>query len=281
MSTEPRPLDGVRVVNLAVNVPGPVAARRLGQLGARVVKIEPPGGDPLALYVQGWYEALVEGVERRVLDLKSPEGALALRALLAEADVVITAHRPAALRRLGLAPEVLAGDFPRLCQVAITGLPAPRDDEAGHDLTYQAGLGLVEPPHLPRTLLADLAGAEQAVSAALALLYARERTGRGGVARVSLAEAAATFAEPLRVGLTGPGSLLGGGLPEYALYRTADGWVALAALEPRFRQRLRELLGVDAGEGYAQVFATRCSAEWLALARAHDVPLEIVRETPT
>jgi len=280
MSAESMLLEGLRVVNLAVNLPGPAAAQRMRHMGALVAKVEPPAGDPMAAYSPAWYEALVAGCERRVIDVKTPEGKAALDALLADADIWLTAHRPSALARLGLAPDVLAARYPRLCQVAITGFAGSRADEAGHDLTYQAALGLVEPPNLPRTLVADLAGAERAVSAALALLYSRERSGRGGFLAVPLAEAAAAFAEPLRFGATAPGSLLGGGLPEYSLYATRDGWVALAALEPRFRERLQGLLEVDTREGYAAAFAERSCSDWQAWAHVHDLPLEAVRTRP-
>lgn len=280
MTPESTLLDDLRVVSFAVNLPGPAAAQRLRQMGAQVVKVEPPAGDPMATYSPAWYEALAAGCERRTIDVKTPEGRGALDALLADADVWLTAHRPSALARLGLAPDVLAARHPRLCQVAVTGFAGLRADEAGHDLTYQAALGLVEPPNLPRTLVADLAGAERAVSAVLALLFARERSGRGGFLAVPLAEAASAFADPLRFGVTLPGSVWGGGLPEYSLYATRDGWVALAALEPRFRDRLQGLLGIDTREGYAAAFAGRSCAEWQAWACVNDLPLEAVRTRP-
>ena len=82
---------------------------------------------------------------------------------------------------------------------------------------------------MPRTLLADLAGAERAVSATLALLLDRERGSGAGYAEIALSEAAAFFAEPLRYGITKPGAHLGGGFPGYGLYEAREGWVAIAA----------------------------------------------------
>ncbi|PZN01165.1 MAG: carnitine dehydratase [Bacillota bacterium] len=245
----PLPLGGCRVVNLALNVPGPVAAARLQALGATVVKVEPPGGDPLAAVAPAWYAQLTAGQEVRTLDLKTPRGREALERLLADADLLLTAQRPAALARLGLAPAEVGRRFPRLAYVAIVGYPPPRQDEPGHDLTYLAEAGLLEPPVLPRTLMADLAGAERAVSAALALLLGRERGHAARYAEVPLAEAAADWAAPLRHGLTAPGGVLGGGLPLYRCYPAQDGWVALAALEPHFARRLLEALGVRATRG--------------------------------
>jgi crotonobetainyl-CoA:carnitine CoA-transferase CaiB-like acyl-CoA transferase len=192
---------------------------------------------------------------------------------------LLTATRPAALERLGLGWERLSAAYPALCHVAIVGYGAPDADRAGHDLTYQATAGLLEPPAFPRIPLADYAGAERAVSATLALLWARERTGRGEQAVVSLVEALKPYAHALCYGLLAPGTLLGGASPLYGLYRTADGWVALASLEPHFQARIRAGLGVDAltGEALREAFAGRTSDEWDAWAKAVDVPMAAVR----
>lgn len=276
-----KPLTGMLVVSLAVNVPGPVAAAGLRDLGARVTKVEPPGGDPLARAAPRWYEDLARGQEVVALDLKRPDDRARLDGLLDNADLLLTSSRSAALARLGLGKADLATRFPRLSRVAIVGHAAPGDDVPGHDLTYQAGLGLLSPPDLPRTLLADLAGAERAVSAALALLLTRERGGGAGYAEVSLAEAAAGFAEPLRHGLTAPDGPLGGGTPEYNLYRASDAWISVAALEPHFRRRLLDELGLEVAryEDLARAFRARSAGEWEAWAAERDLPLAALRET--
>ena len=266
-------LEGVRIVNLALNLPGPAAARRLAQLGAAVTKVEPPAGDPMEQYNAEWHRDLATGSTIVTLDLKATEGRARLMELLADADLLIASSRPAALERLGLDWATLHKKLPRLCQVAIVGFPAPRENEAGHDLTYQASLGLLNPPHMPRTLLADMAGAEQAVSAALALLLARERGHGGGYAEVALSEAAAAMAEPLRFGTTAPGAILGGGIPEYNLYRSRDGWVAVAALEPHFKARLEEALAVRTRDEYQAAFLTKSSADWQQWGQERDVPI--------
>jgi crotonobetainyl-CoA:carnitine CoA-transferase CaiB-like acyl-CoA transferase len=270
-------LDNVRIVNLALNLPGPAAARRLAQLGAAVIKVEPPAGDPMALYNAEWHRDLARGSTVVTLDLKEPKGLAQLMELLAETDLLITSSRPAALERLGLDWATLHGKLPRLCQVAIVGFPAPRENEAGHDLTYEASLGLLIPPHMPRTLLADMAGAEKTVSAALALLLARERGQGSGYAEVALSDAAAAMAEPLRSGTTAPGAILGGGIPEYNLYRSRDGWVAVAALEPHFKNRLEEALSVRTRDEYQAAFLTRSSADWQQWGQERDVPIVAAR----
>ncbi len=278
------PLQGVRVVTIALNVPGPVAAARLCALGAQVVKVEPPDGDPLATASPDWYNALRAGQEVVRLDLKDAEDRAALGELLVGADLLLTSSRPAALARLGLAPADLASRFPRLARVAIVGYPAPREDMPGHDLTYLAGVGLLSPPQLPRTLLADLAGAERAVIAALALLLARERGAPAGAVQVALAEAADAFADPLRYGLTLAGGILGGVFPGYNLYRTGEGWLAVGALEPHFWRRLGSELGLEAGAGgpgreqLERVFLTETARHWEEWGAARDLPLRAVRD---
>jgi crotonobetainyl-CoA:carnitine CoA-transferase CaiB-like acyl-CoA transferase len=254
----------MRVVTTAVNIPGPVAAARLRDLGAAVTKVEPPSGDPLVLAAPEWYERLVAGIEVVQLDLKA-EG---LDGLLAGADVLLTSQRRSALERLGLAWAGLHARHPGLAQVAILG----EGERAGHDLTYLASRGLLDPPRLPRTVMADLMGAERAVSAVLAALLG----GGGSYVEVSLSEVADALAEPLRAGLTAPGGVLGGGLPTYGLYEASDGWIAVAALEPGFRSRLAEGLGVAelSRSELAGAFRSRTAAEWEDWARELDLPLE-------
>ncbi len=278
MDIPSRPLQGIQVTSLAVNIPGPVAAAQLTRLGARVIKVEPPAGDPVAAFSPTLYAQLTQGQEVQILDLKEPRQRQALDALLAESDLLLTATRPAALARLGLDWPQLHRRFPQLCHVAIVGYPPPQENQAGHDLTYVASLGLVSPPEPPRTLLADLAGASQAVSAALALLLARARGQGAGRALVALSEAAEAFALPLEHGLTGPGAVLGGGLPGYNLYRAETGWIALAALEPHFWQRLLDALGLASAsaEDLARIFAARPAQAWETWAQERDIPLVAV-----
>lgn len=274
-----RPLAGLRVVSMALNLPGPVACARLRDFGASVVKVEPPSGDPLEGFCPAWYERLRAGMEVRRLDLKDEAGRRSLDRLLAAADLFVTAQRPSALARLGLDAASLAVRHPRLCCVAITGHGAPDEEKAGHDLTYLAAHGLVAPPARPPTLFADMAGAERAVSTALALLHARDRDGRGASATVPLAQGASYLAQPLEEGLTRPGALLGGGLAAYNLYEARDGWIAVAALEPHFARRLAEAFGLDAltRPALAARFAGETVQHWERWARELDLPIVAVR----
>jgi crotonobetainyl-CoA:carnitine CoA-transferase CaiB-like acyl-CoA transferase len=274
-----RPLAGLKIVSLAVNLPGPVAVARLRDLGASITKVEPPEGDPLARGCPPWYKALHANVTLVRLDLKDPADRERLVPLLEQADLLLTSSRPVALERLGLAWSELHPRFPRLCHVAIIGHVPPHEDQPGHDLTYQAALGLVVPPVLPLALLADLGGAEEAVTASVALLLSRERGQGAQAAFVSLAEAAARFALPYEHGLTTRQGLLGGGWPGYNLYQAAEGWIAVAALEPHFADRLVRELGVESltHEQLTQAFRDRTADEWQSWAVPRDLPIVAVR----
>ena len=281
-SRQEGPLRGISVVSMAVNLPGPLAAARLQSLGAAITKVEPPGGDPAAGISYGWYLDLIAGQDVVTLDLKDPGDRERLDVLLDHADLLLTASRPAGLARLGLSWEELHATFPRLCQIAIVGYGGGREHVPGHDLTYQAGTGVLTPPLMPRVLVADVAGAERAAFEAAALLLARARGYGSGYAQVSLAQVAEDFTESFRRGVSQPGGILGGGHPGYLMYGSLDGYVAVAALEPHFWRRLLSELGVDDRDEFveaslAAVLKTRTSAYWEQWASERDLPLAALR----
>lgn len=274
-------LQGVKIVSLALNAPGPVAAARLTKLGAEVTKVEPPGGDATRNAAPAWYESLCQGQTVLRLDLKDAAGRKQLDGLLANADLLLASFRPSALRRLGLEWKSLHARHPRLCFVGIIGHPPPLEERSGHDLTYQGDFGLLRPPQMPPTLFVDLAGAERAVSMALALLHRAARKGEAGCAWVSLYECARDLAEPIKAGLTSAGGLLGGGYPLYGFYKANDGWIAIAALEPHFAERLLAELNLrkaDRSE-LERIFLERSAAAWESWAAERDLPLVAVRHT--
>lgn len=272
------PLRGFRVVTTAVNVPGPVASARLFSLGAKVMKIEPPSGDPLAGFARAWYRELNAGQTIVTLDLKSHRDRRRFDRLLDRADLLLTASRPASLRRLGLDWPSLHARFPRLSHAALVGYAAPRQDVPGHDLTYLAHAGVVDPPRLPVSLWADLASAERLAAEGLALLLGRKRSGRSGFREISMEETARDFAAPLRFGLTTPNGVLSGKSPRYNLYRAREGWVAVAALEPYFWDTLRRELKLNKGtkEELAAALRKRTAQQWERWAASHDLPLAVV-----
>lgn len=280
-----RPLSGVRILSLALNLPGPAALMRLQGMGAICSKLEPPGGDPMASYQADAYEAMHQGVERWRCNLKDPQAREALRARLDQTDVLITSFRPSALRKLGLDGPQLQTAHPRLSTVAVYGAPDDRAEEAGHDLTYQADAGLIQGQHMPSSLLADMAGALLTSEAVLQAILQQRRDGVGQFQTVALSSAAQWMALPLSWGLTEPTGLLGGAHAGYRVYACQDGRVALAALEPHFAQALCRLMDwpyegdqtmyqADTHQAVAQFMARHSRAEWQALSQAHDIPLQ-------
>lgn len=275
---ESQPLEGLLVVDLSRYLPGPFATRELLRLGARVVRLEPPQGDPVREFAPEWEDVLNAGKESVACDLKAePELG---RALCARADVVVESFRPGVAARLGVGPDdVRAGTV--YCSITGFGVEGSRVRQAGHDLNYlgYAGLLAATAPAPPPVPVADLAGAFDAVRAILAALLVRERTGRGARLTVSLtgtAERLAPFSAPQ----------LTGELACYRLYRTADRrWLTVAALERPFFERLCDLLGrpelverqydPQAQEALAaaleEAFAARPLATWLELFEGEDV----------
>ena len=259
------PLSNVRVLDLTRLFPGPYATLLLGDLGAEVVKVEDPSlGDylrhlpPLAegSAAGGMFAALNRGKRSVVIDLKAEGGIAALRRLCAGADVLVEGFRPGVMAKLGLAPETLCAEFPRLvvCSISGYGQTGPWRGKAGHDLDYLALAGALDrcgtdpgaPPSLPGVQLADvMGGAQSAVIAILAALLERERTGRGRALDVSMTEGAMGFVLPHLGALAAGGErqargddVLSGSHPCYRVYACQGGGaVALGALEPKFWQR--------------------------------------------
>jgi alpha-methylacyl-CoA racemase len=286
------PLHGLRVLSLALNLPGPAALMRCRRMGAACTKLEPPSGDPMGHYNPAAYAELHEGVKVLQADLKTPQGQDALHRELARTDVLLTSFRPSALEKLGLGWKALHGRYPTLSQVAIVGAPGARAEEPGHDLTYLADNGLVPGLELPATLYADMSGSLMASEAVLqAALRKQERyagTGdphpEGLYLEVALADAAGYLAMPRRWGLTQPSGSVGGAHAGYRVYRCQDGRAAVAALEPHFAARLCEAAGVAGGdpramfrkethEAVAAFFASRTREELDALASDKDLPI--------
>jgi alpha-methylacyl-CoA racemase len=280
MNSDSTLLQGVKIISLALNVPGPVAAARLTKLGAEVTKVEPLAGDATKIAAPALYESFCQGQTVLRLDLKSLEGRAELDALLGNADLLLASFRPSALQRMELDWESLHARHPKLCFVGIIGYPAPHQERTGHDLTYQSDLGLVRPPQMPPTLFIDLAGAERAVSMALALLNRSARKGQAGCAWVSLHECARDLAAPLKAGLTTSNGLLGGAYPLYGFYRANDGWIAIAALEPHFAEKLLSELGLQKADRkeLERIFLRRKAASWEKWAAELDLPLAAVRQ---
>lgn len=239
-----RPLKGLRILSLALNLPGPAALMRCRQMGARCVKLEPPAGDAMQIYSLRAYAALHQGVRLTKADLKTAGGQKTLHRELAKADVLLTSFRPSALVKLGLTWKTLHQRYPQLSQVAIVGSPGAKAEEPGHDLTYLAANGLVTGADLPATLYADMGGSLMASEAVLQAALHRHTGDKGVYLEVALSGAASYLALPRAWGLTTPGAAIGGGHAGYQIYPCKNGRVAVAALEPHFAARLCAVAGL-------------------------------------
>ncbi len=285
-----RPLKGIRILSLALNLPGPAALMRCQQMGARCTKLEPPAppsggsGDPMGQYNPAAYAQLHAGIRVVGADLKTPAGQKKLHALLAKTDVLLTSFRPSALHKLGLDGKTLAKQYPALSLVSIVGAPGAGAETSGHDLTYLAANGLVTALDLPPTLYADMGGALMASEAVLRAVLLGQQKGKGVQLEVALSDAAAWAALPRFWGLTLPTGAVGGAHAGYRVYACKDGRVAAAALEPHFAARLCKAAGVARADmaslmspathlALAQFFSQQTRAQLDALALAQDIPL--------
>ena len=274
-------LQGLRVVTTALNLPGPAACARLRDLGATVAKIEPPAGDPFEQFCPSWYRRLHEGMTVGRLDLKSETGRRAMARLLDSADILVTAQRASALARLGLDAEALARAHPRLCHVAITGHAPPDDELPGHDLTYLAAHGLVAPPHLPPTLFADMAGAERAVSAALALVIGAAAPARAKRPRSRWPMRRRRSRSRCTKGSPAPARCwAAGSLAIISTRRATAGsrWPPSSRTSKRLAEKFA--LGKLTADALRDLFATHDAAYWEEWARRNDLPIVAVR-TPS
>ena len=278
------PLTDVRILSLALNLPGPAALMRCRRMGATCVKLEPPAGDPMRHYNPGAYAELHEGVTVVAADLKTSTGQAVLHEKLARTHVLLTSFRPSALGKLGLGWDALHARYPSLSQVSIVGGAGDAAEVPGHDLTYLAEHDLVTGTELPATLFADMAGSLMASEAVLRATLLEAGTSTGAFIEVALADAAQYLALPRRWGLTQPGGAVGGAHAGYRVYPCKDGRVAVAALEPHFAAALCAAAGLASSDmkamfqpqthsAIAAFLAAKTRAQLEALAAERDLPL--------
>jgi crotonobetainyl-CoA:carnitine CoA-transferase CaiB-like acyl-CoA transferase len=231
-------LDGIRVLDLSIWRPGPYATQLLVELGAEVVKVEPPGGDPMRVFPT-LFAVLNVGKRAVAVDLKDASARDAVLELAATADVVVEGFRPGVVDRLGVGDAAVRARNPSVvyCSVSGYGQDGPLRLLPGHDLNYQAWAGVVEPrpgrdtaPIIGRPPIADLAGGSYAAFAISAALVRRERRGEGERIDVSMTDILATWTGALPPLTMANGQSLGD-LPGYGTFATADGgWIALGVL---------------------------------------------------
>lgn len=260
----PAMLSGLRVLDLTRNLPGPFATRMLADLGATIVKVEPPEGDP-ARPLGGLFEALNHGKECRRIDFKNADDLAQLRGWVAASDVIVDSFRPGVMQALGLDYATLSALNPKLVAVSITGYgqQGPWAAKAGHDVNFMAMSGVLDQVRAPTGEVAlsnvqwgDIAGgSSMACIAILAAVFEAQRAGKGRALDVSMAHG--LFAHMVMPRATGPlvksmlgrwpgagEDMLNGALPCYNLYATQDGrTLAVGALEYKFWKLACDVFG--------------------------------------
>src|SRR3954469_8464021 len=253
------PLRGVRVVELAAIGPGPHAAMILADLGADVIRVDRPGGQPLT---GGPTDLLNRGRPSVALDLKHPDGVATVLHLVETADVLIEGLRPGTTERLRLGPDECLARSPGLVYGRMTGWgqTGPLARTAGHDLGYVAITGALfgqgqdrDRPHFPANLVGDFGGGSTyLVIGVLAALLEARLSGEGQVVDAAIVDGTAHL-NAMATGFLAGGlyreerasNLLDGGAPFYDVYETEAGrHLAVGALEPQFYDELVRLLGI-------------------------------------
>ncbi|APE28113.1 CaiB/BaiF CoA transferase family protein [Aurantiacibacter gangjinensis] len=294
-------LSGITVLDLTLFLPGPMMTRLMADQGARVIKIEPPTGDParaMEPFEGGhsvWFANCNRGKQSRALDLKSDEGRLALTALIAEADVFVEGFRPGVMKRLGFGYDNVRAINPAIiyCSISAFGQDGALAHHPAHDMAVQALTGHMSlndgpdgTPVVPGVPSADLAASLTALSAVLMALIGRERTGEGDYIDCAMFDSLLPWithvAGDAIAGGDSPKSSeqrSTGGAAMYQVYATSDGkHVTLAGREPKFAANLLTALGRedliahaarpagDQGELIAflkETFATRTRDDWV------------------
>ena len=264
--------DGLRILSLAEQLPGPFATMLLADLGADVILVErPTGGDPARAFPP-LFTSMARNKRSLELDLKTNSGRAQFEVLVHTADVVVEGFRPGVMDRLGLGYPALAQLNPRLVYASISGFgqTGPYRDRTAHDLSYQGIAGHLSggTPFVP---YGDLAGAMFAAFSIASALFARERTGHGTSIDISIADSLLSWMTPFL------GSVLNGSLPidlslepAYGLFACRDGGVLSLSIahEDHFWRSLCFLLNMSDAAGLrararvaaAEVLRTRIAA---------------------
>ncbi|KAM6985206.1 alpha-methylacyl-CoA racemase [Aplochiton taeniatus] len=289
-------LAGVRVIELAGLAPAPFCGMILSDFGAKVIRVD-------RTRVAIAMDTQARGKRSVSLNLKTPEGVAVLRKLCVQSDVILEPYRKGVMEKLGLGPDELLKENPRLVYARLTGYgqSGPYANAAGHDINYLALSGLLsmlgrsgEKPYAPLNLVADFAGGGLtcALGVVLALLE-RTRSGKGQVIDTSMVEGAAyvgSFIWKSRgIGMWNRSrgeNLLDSGAPFYDTYQTSDGkHMAVGALEPQFYSRLLKGLGLNIADlppqmsfsdwpalrqTFTKCFATKTQEEWSSIFEGTD-----------
>lgn len=295
-------LTGCTVIDLTTQLPGPYCSMLLAEFGATVIKVEPPGGDPLRAFPP-MFASVNRGKQSISIDLKTNEGRAILKQLAVGADILLEGFRPGVAARLGADYETMRAVNPSIisCSISGFGQDGPYRDRPGHDINYLALgglLGLTDRPAgrpvVPPVLISDLASGLYAAVAVLAALAYRQATGHGQYIDLSMTESIISWVAPevARAFADGraPDRPLLSGLPHYDVFETADGQFLTLGIvyEDHFWRRLCDTLGLEAWRDLItvermqradeirtrlqQIILTRTRPEWDRLLREADVP---------
>ena len=299
-------LSGVRVLDLTALLPGPFATVILADLGADVIKVEPPGGDFARQMPVEMFRVANRNKRSIALDLKNERSREVIARLARWADVAVEGFRPGVVDRLGVGAQQLREINPALvyCSISGYGQTGPLRDEPGHDFNYMAASGALSflghwgdlRPHRSGLPVADLAGGSYAAIAILAALLRRKATGIGTTLDISLTEAAMSFMS-VRRGLDNDEPGRWHLYPTNDLFDTSDGrrlsfgivephfWTAFLdsvktleprLLDPRFADEPgRRSAGDELAGLIAKLMLTRTAKQWLELFAGHDVPVQL------
>jgi crotonobetainyl-CoA:carnitine CoA-transferase CaiB-like acyl-CoA transferase len=310
-------LEGIRDSDLSVFLPGPHLTMMMADLGAEVIKVDPPGeGDPgrhIGLSQAGhttFFRNANRGKKSVVVNLKDPAGREALLRLCEDADIFVEAFRPGVVSRLGVDYAAVSARNPRIIYASISafGQSGPRRELPAHDLAVEAlsgvlsvNLGSDGEPAMPGVPAADMASTLMAFGGIMMALYRRERTGRGDYLDISMQDSLMAWLPnvlgPVFVEKRAPvpkDERTWGGAAFYRIYRTRDGrHVVLGAQELKFVRNLLQEFGrpelvalAERGPGPHQRplaeflqerFATRTQAEWVEWFRGRDIGFAPVR----
>ncbi len=312
----PGALDGLTVLEFAGIGPGPFACMMLADHGARVIRIERPGqvgrvGD------NGNRDVLNRSRDRIKLDLKDPAAKAQIRELVKQADAIVEGYRPGVMERLGLGPDVLLEDNPKLVYGRMTGWgqDGPMAPLAGHDINYIALAGALHTfgqaggkPQFPVNLVGDFGGGGMLMAfGVMAAVFSAQRTGKGQVVDCAMVDGAAILSA-MTYSFLGNGlwkdkrgvNLLDGGAHFYDTYETSDGkYISIGSIEPQFYALLLEKTGLTGDPEFAVqmdpsgwshlkdrltgLFATKTRDEWCAIMDGTDLcfaPVLSLREAP-
>ncbi|HOO21772.1 MAG TPA: CaiB/BaiF CoA-transferase family protein [Kiritimatiellia bacterium] len=291
-------LQGIRIIEFAGLGPAPFAGMMLADHGAEVIRVERPGGRFFR------EEAASRSRRSIIVDMKKPEGVELIKRLCRTADGIIEGFRPGVMEKLGLGPDVLLTDNPKLVYGRITGWgqTGPLAHAAGHDINYIALSGALhlvgrkgEPPVPPVNMVGDFGGGGMLIAFGIVSALLAVKMGHPGqVVDAAMTDGSALLAA-MPYGLFAAGyyrdergtNIIDGGAHYYDCYECADGrYISIGSIEPAFYAILREKLGLaddpafdaqrnvaawpELKQKLASLFRSRSSAEWCALLEGTD-----------